>query len=597
MAYTLDIHFKDNDRAFPILREGFALNDLVGAKGKHATQSLSCKIRSREASLLFLQSKDDIIRAEVKNGSETVFEGVVRPYRSFSARGNFEDALSLQIMDYTEVLHAYAQADEAFLAKSVEHVFRAVYGKVAGLPEMIEFPSELSEKQVDYCKLKKGTYYDSWLSEMLYEFGYDFRFKVGKCVIFSTHASSSAQSIDDIRRTLTVSRSDDRNDGIRVKYGKFPEKRMQILDHRSPVFADKIPWNGLSVAVPHSGYYHSYEMDKDFPAENNWLNWDPKGCSASDMVKISNIRWKVWVDEPWAGITVAPSKNSYLRIEDNPAYDLQGSAVSVAYNRVFKTGKWSGGHQFCITAEADVRYREENAQETYTDGDSPKVINAEFITTEEDSEAFAKREISRISHAAVTYAFTSLTYYEPGCFYNLSDEVTGIQSLVRIVSCNMDADGIFTVKAEGAGDAGASVDIKTMRLKDASDQASLFIRLDADRTEIATGETVKVEVSGSILDMQQEYGFTYKWYLNEVEIPGQTGLTLELAESELMKGDNVIACASLYNGEEHASASVKVHDSVPSFTDVEFALSDSMVEPSATLKWGEDDILWEAVNG
>lgn len=595
--YTLTIHFKDGDRDYAVLREGFTLSDLVGAKGKHATQSLSCQIRSREAALAFLMARDELIRAELKDGSGVVFEGVVRPYRNFSARGNREDNLSLEVLDYTEMMHSYASEAIIYKAQSVKHIFTDVYN-LCGIPSELVIPAALESISVDYCICKKGEYFDAWLSQMLFEYGYDFRFSVGRCEIIPTAADGSDQSIDDIRNTLSVSRSDDRNDGVRIRYSNYPSKRMRIADHRSIEFRLPLSWNQFTVNQRKSGYYYNNQMNEESRATEKWLKWFPSGISASDIVGISDVRYDWYIDQP-DYLQVGP--RDWLNLVGTYDYDLTGAAVSIQYDAQFNTGRWQGGWQFVITADANVRYRVDNAEETYTEGDSPNVVSTQFITTKEMAEALAQREYARLAQASVTYSFTSLTWYEAGKFYNLSDSVTGISTLVRVLSCDMNADGIFTIKAEGAGEIGAAVETKTLRLADLTEASNEFMVLTVDDDELEVGESARVEVSGEILELQDEYGFTYKWYLNNTEIEGESGTALSIPSGRLNGGRNEVRCDSLYNGEVHASASAFITNLAVSETEIEYAVGNSPDNPplgemlweGAQMTWEDEPMSWD----
>ena len=59
MSYVVKLHFTSGTKTYAVLSDGFKLDDQVGAKGKHVTQSCSLKIRSSEASILFLQEARD----------------------------------------------------------------------------------------------------------------------------------------------------------------------------------------------------------------------------------------------------------------------------------------------------------------------------------------------------------------------------------------------------------------------------------------------------------------------------------------------------------------------------------------------------------
>ena len=105
MSYVVKLHFTSGDKTYSVLRDGFDLGDQVGAKGRHATQSCRLRIRSAEASALFLQETAlfvDAALCERSGNTDTVlFEGVVRPYQTVSAKNATEDNFSFEIMDYT----------------------------------------------------------------------------------------------------------------------------------------------------------------------------------------------------------------------------------------------------------------------------------------------------------------------------------------------------------------------------------------------------------------------------------------------------------------------------------------------------------------
>lgn len=585
MSYTLTIHFSAGDRTYPVQRNGFSIEYSVGAKGKHQTQSASVSIRSREAALTFLTTKDELIKAEVKNGSDVVFEGIVRPYRNFSAYGASENPLDLEILDYTELLHVYSTEKIIYKAQNIESIIRDVFDKVE-LSTVLQIPGVLSQISIDYCICDVGIYFNEWLAQLLYEYGYDFHFKPGMCEIIPTTAESSDDSIDDIRNVLQVSRSDDRNDGIRVKYGKYPSKKIRLLTHRSKEFKWETSILNPFVYRRKTGYYYNNQMNEESMTSESWVKWNPTEVLASDIVNIDQIFWDWYVDQPNGVISFR--KNTLKLYRDNVGLD--GACVNMAYDYDFATGLFSGGWQFVIMADARVRYRVENAEESYTSGDSPTVINTQFITTQEMAEELAKRESARLTGASVTYTFQSLTGYEVGQFYSLRDpEVTGVQSLVRVLTCELTSDGLYNITAEGAGDVSTAVDVKTLRLKDLSEAGTDFMALNVDDSELEEGESCTVTVTGSILDYQDEYGFTYKWYVNGDEINGESGLSVVIPAGRLKGGINEVKCSSLYQDKVHASAVARVDNLAVSETEIEYAVGNSPDNPPL------GEMLWEGV--
>ena len=183
MAYTLTLHFTAGNKTVNILKEGYRSGNQVGAKGKHATQTCSLSIRSYEISAMLLQEEAPLIRAELKDGATIIFQGVVRPYQSVSAKNNTENLFSLQLMDDTEVLkNTSIDEPEDYLGKTLAWCINHLYG-VARLPEVLVLPPELSTIDVPYFSMDPNKYpkVSDQIEAMLWEYGYDYKFSGTNC--------------------------------------------------------------------------------------------------------------------------------------------------------------------------------------------------------------------------------------------------------------------------------------------------------------------------------------------------------------------------------------------------------------------------------
>lgn len=536
MAYELTIHFSAGDKNYSVQRSGFRIESAVGEQGKHRTQSCALSVRSREAGLLMLQEQTRIIRAELMNGTDIVYQGVIRPYRTLAAYGKNEDPLSLEILDYTELLHTKVASKDGKvwsntnLLQVIEDILED-----CDVETTIEAPSAISSQAITYIKANSGEFYDEILAEVLYGYGYDYRFVPNKLKVVKNHMEQGDQAprILDIRNKLNITRSDSKDDGIEVRYNTYVSKRgAGLVSHTSKEFKDSVVPGVVWSVNNHTGYYYNNSMNSS-PTSEKWLKWNPTGFKMGDVVELTNLKIEkyleghIWYDD-----------SNYAFVN---GYDLEGCAANIYYNTKFATGAFSGGWNFGITVHGDIILKVEHTDSELVNGEEPKVIDARFLDSKTAAKALAKIEARRLADCALKYSFDSLTEYEAGSFYNLVDTVTGVDTTIRILSCTLNADGIYSITAEGAGDVNASVDPVSLSLIDASSDANNWTSIYAEiGTEPINLNSVNARIEGAVLDYITEYGLTFKWYVNDVLMPSLTGTAVIIPSASLEGGANTI---------------------------------------------------------
>lgn len=602
MAYSLTLHFTAGDRTVNILREGYSSGNRVGASGKHATQTCQLSIRSYEVSAMLLQEEAPMIRAELKDDGAVIFQGVVRPYQTVSAKNATENVFSLQIMDDTEVLKNTAiTAQEEHLDKTLAWCVEYLYD-MADLPETLEAPAELSDIEIPFFNLNPDRYatVSDQLELMLWEYGYDYKFSGTSCNIIRTWADSAAglQPVS-VRNTLKVQRSDNWTDGVKVNYGIMEICRQIPLAKWKEDVADlqwwryTLPWS-YSTSSGHATRSVAYEPFYSYPAGQKPADFKPEYILAAQNLR-SNA-------ESCTVNSLTPHAQS---VDIEFSWDLTVNYV---------WGNPIGGSQPYITVTGDIIYAVPGDYQENITGEKPDEFTLQYIRSAEGAKAFAEREYKRAKCAPITFSFQSLENYEAGSFYRLTDTVTGIDAVIRILSCSMNADRIYSVTAESADYIGMSVQTQDLKLRDALDLGADVV-LTVSTDTVSEGTSITVTASGRLLDIIETEGddtFTYEWELNGEHVStwdDQKQITATFAE--LGDDANTFRFNVYHNegggrilvGFALASALKYVEGRDGDSAEIQYAIGDSIINPpegdmlwnAEPMQWDDENMCWTAV--
>lgn len=591
MAYTITLHFTSGERTYPVLREGYKLNTLVGAKGKHATQGCQLNIRSHEASGLILQEQAPRIRAELKQDDTLIFQGVIRPYQSVGAKNATLESFSLEILDNTEVLTLTKITETAtYSVKSLSWCIGHIYD-MADIPEELAVPAALDSVMLPYFIVSPDQYDNvaSFLSALLFEFGYDYRFSGDQCRIIPT-------SIDDasglpqasLRNSFKISREDNWTDGVKVNYG-IAEICSQIpLTQWKEDIADLqawryiLPWSysdssgHVTRTVPYDPFFSYPESSK------------PAGFKTEYILSVMNAR-------------ASAQHCSIISLNPNP----RSVAIEFSWN-IRQNYVW--GNPIAdwpyIMVYGDIVYAIPGTYQEQVEGEKPDEFTLTFLRNADGAKAFAQREYKRAKCAPTTYTFQSLVEHEAGSFYRISDSVTGVNVVVRILTCALDADGIYSITAESADYINIAVDPEDLKMRDVLDVAAP-VTLVSDRDLINSGETVTVTASGRLMEIMQNQdptAFIFAWTLNDEPVPAWDDLTEISTDFDgLEAGSNIIGfTVSRHEGDQiiqigsaQRELTKVVEGKDGAGAEIEYALGDSIVDPpEGDMLWSDDPMTW-----
>ena len=589
MAYSLTLHFTAGDRTVAVLREGYRSGNQVGAKGRHATQTCSLSIRSYEVSAMLLQEEAPLIRAELKDDGVVIFQGVVRPYQSVSAKNNTENLFSLQLMDDTEVLENTAITEAVdFLGKTLAWCVGYLYN-LAGIPETLVTPPELNAIDVPFFSLSPEKYakVSDQLEAMLWEYGYDYKFSGTNCNIVKTWTDGTGLQPVNVRNTLKVQRNDNWSDGVKVNYGVMEICRQIPLAQWKEDVADLQSWRYI---LPWSYSTSSGHVTRTISYDPFFTGNKPSNFKTEYILGAQNCQAR------------SVQNCTILGIDPH----AQSVAVEFSWSNLRQNYVW--GNPIAdwphFSIYGDIIYAIPGDYQENITGDKPDEFTLEYIRSKNGAQAFAEREYKRAKCAPVTFSFQALENYEAGSFRRLTDSVTGIDAVIRILSCSMNADGIYSVTAESADYINISVETEELQLRDALDVGTEII-LEVSADSVGEGSSVTVTASGRLLDIiesQDSDTFIYRWELNGEAVPAWDDLTeITATFAELGDDDNVFKF-SVYHVEGDtqvllgfalASTLKYIEGKDGDSAEIQYAIGDSITDPpQGDMFWGGEEMLW-----
>ena len=432
-----------------VLRDGYSWNENCGENGKHATSSVSLSVRPVDGLVTYLMSAESNLNATLMtDGGKVLFTGVVRPYTSHYYEGSFQGNISLEIMDYTETLHKYVWEDstkgtpyqQTWKGKTLSETVVALFALVGRTCSTFSTTETLY-----YFKLESGQYLDDIISELLYEYGLDYKWTAdGTAEVFSTFVDGqNVGSISDVRNQLNVVRSDDTTEGLKVSWKEYQyETGVELLNFDSGNQTFNEGWEGdvnynvtlsgkLYTGIMHDNYFNK---NSTMPSGNLWswnIDTDSTLFVETDISQVS-----AWIDNE-DGISWTVTLESY---------DINGCRMWLAYNGRFNVifGKGWTWH-VKVTGNRGVAV---DSEATYAiSGANPETIELKYRLGLKGSavisSSLVKQLYLRTKYSKVTYSFSSLTSYNLGGFYTLEGNT------VRIISKTQNEEGIYSYKCEG----------------------------------------------------------------------------------------------------------------------------------------------------
>ena len=601
--YTLNI----GDKAYPILRDGFSLKEAVGAEGKH--RSSSCNVSVRGGDILNdLMFAEDLIDAVVKDDEGNVlFTGVIRPHASVSVNQTHLGNISLEVLDYSEKMHVkvyespdneskkkpgivYSATWDGLKVSDPNDKEKSLVHKILALCGISNVEAPSIPSTVYRFALSYGEYLDDKLSNLLYEFIYDYYFdKTGKLVIFQTGPivtgtdSEGHEIVSDLESSgtistfienLQISRADDKKKGALVSYPKYDTQANVLLFSK-----ESSAWNTLFFAPTVVNNF--LNMDKD-------VAWDlsklPEGYK--DAI-FSNF----WIKGTDTKGTSSLKGDYVLSNCSSSGGHIKGHASGLAYL------SWG----FKIEVFADISYMVEETGKCGYAGDNAENYSASYVQTIEDAMKLAYAINARNTFNLYSYSFKAKDLYIPGNVYTLSEsKVSGLSVKVRILARKRKDDtGIYEYEAEGYG----AVTFSEPAIK--HEKPSLDITETVDFFQMKISENIISEeddipilatASGMIFD---KYGATPRWYINGALQETYTSVNVSFSKTAFAPGKNVVRVSADYEGETYSIEQFVTYVSLNIDPDMQYTVCEEGDIPNASSEWldeapeqGEGEIIW-----
>ena len=609
IPYSLLLSLPDGNQMFSIRRNGFSLKTCVGESGKHQVSSCHLVIAGSDILQVLMTTSKTLIDAKVRDSQGNVlFTGVVRPYASVSIEQTRVGDVSLEVLDYTEVLHKKVNEDVADYLENIpsDVIFSKAWDSIqicnpsdksksavhelcalCGISD-IEAPSISAELR--RFEIKAGDYIDEVLSSLLYEFVYDYRFdENGKMIIFQTSDIVKGDDEEDITRLppegtidvfnlgISLSRSDQNKTGVVVKYNKY-------------VFSGdfKIWEKSMNCGSTWVLYQNTLGRDTFFDKD---VEWD---LSEIENDKGTAIRLSGFYGKGHTGTNTHGSVKT----------DITEASQTGGHVKVSLEGGWGWG-KGRITGEvyADVSYLRPEEGTMGTPGDDAEVYSATYLESREDALTLYFALASRQEQSIYQYSFQSKSKLTPGSLYSfLENKVSGIETRVRILSREQSDDtGLYQYKAEGYGD--FSLTPPDFSHENPDEDVTLepdFFLIDASVLSFAWDAEADAEsivtVAGNIFD---KYKAVPRWFIRNSELIGETDTVIHVKKSQLAVGINRISCKAEYEGAEYEIyVDIRLEDAEVAIS-MQFAAVPKGESPDSSTVWldeqpvpGDDEVLW-----
>ena len=538
-------------------KQGFSLQNLVGAAGKHAMQSCKVKIKDRNAINLILKAKD-YVYAKVYDGEQCIFEGVIKPFVSITASGSILESVSLDIMDYTELLDKHVfmdlskfgkkNIDNAIIARkwkgqTVQTILTDLFALagISALDELVFEPAAGLQNTFTDFRIVDGDNLHQVIDDFCFENLVDYRFNVGKVVIYPTDVFAASIPITDYRLKVRMNRGKDTDDGVKLTYQTFTTERLEIY-HEDNRF-DAASWKTIATWEPHKGHYYNRAMHDNEAAPTEYTAiWDFKeleervGKVTVVDVLDAEITPKLH-DEKGVDITAHLDK-----------YDETGGCAYISYDGEFNW-LFGKGWGFEYSVHGNVSYKKA-FDIPLAVGLKPKKISLKYLDEFEKANRFGEVYQKRQQQTSLTYEFTSNQILEPGkCYILKEDTVLGVSSAVRILSSSYDQDSkLYNYKAEGANDM-AVIPLQQLPAESSGNKPAIpqeqadFFYLTCSRAFFLreeTTESASLTAHGIAIKQAQKI----EWIFNGSHVESDIDV-LNIPVSELKLGHNTVICRAV----------------------------------------------------
>lgn len=558
-TYTLLLDFGQGyaDYSSTLMAEGFNLKEAVGAGGKHQTQTCQLMIRD-EALTSRLYGATENVKAQLKKDGAFIFSGIIRPYISYTAQGIDIGKVSIEIIDFSELLDVYVYPKNEYVDKgAMEAEFEGFYvfnpsqptkslvHKLAGLCGISSIVGDSYTKVISQFVLPGDSYIKDVLEDLLYQHELDYRFLAdGTMKIISTSISSEPTvTCTDFRNSFKHQKSDSSDEGCLLTYRTRVENKdvgYKIATYDKSFSTDNV----FDVTIGYSDIVNNQDVSLNLLGAINESKVIPPGCTL-EWWKLKNVR----------AATRKGDKGDFSTRATVNSWSQDDSIANITAGYKGTIWMFQTNHLY-VDLYGTFDYVYKSATRAGASGNNPLTYDAKYIYSLEEAQAFAEALAKKQNVNRYIYSFNSFSVMEPNTLVTLKeDALLGLEAKVRILSRSVSDDtGLYAYTAEGAGESELDPPIPVFT------PVEVEYRPSGEPLEVYTSHTtiydsdqlqyIGATAAGYIRDYYQVSA--YEWRVNGA-VMSETSSNLTIPLTLLTNAVNTIQCKASYDGNSYAA--------------------------------------------
>lgn len=564
-TYTLLLDFGQGyeDFSTTLMADGFNPKVAVGAGGKHQTQTCQFMVRGEEITAK-LYSATENVKAQLKRDGVNLFTGLIRPYISYSAEGIDIGKVSVEIIDYSELLDAYVYYKNEYVNKgameaSYENYYifnpsdtsKSIVHALASMCGITNVYGGAVLKQISLFELPGDSYVKDVLEDLLYQHQLDYRFDAngGMEIISTDITKGTVATVTDFRNKFNHSKADSSNEGCLLSY-RVREQNKDIGIKIGSTEQSFRTGDIFNIALTWSEVINDREVGLSPYTALVDAKVLPEGCTF-EWWKLNSVK-AVGSKGDAGDFSVQTTLHSW---------DDEKATVSASYKGTI----WLARTNYVyVTLYGNFDFIYKATTRAGASGNNPMTYDAKYIYSLSEAQALAEALAKKQNVNRYTYSFESFQKLEPNDLVMLEENLLlGLSAKVRILSRTEDVlTGLYKYTAEGAADSTLNPpipEIKPLEIEFVPQGPALSIQLSETSLDVSDGfETIGASLSGYLHDYYNLEEYT--WKVNGVA-QSESGAFLSIPVSSLIIGQNAIECSAVHKGVQYvATAPIKLTD-------------------------------------
>ncbi len=438
------------DYSDQLLAESIKRKLCIGKAGKHEIQTCDFQLKNSAGvtSRIFTSTED--IQAVMKREGEPYFIGVIRPYVRQKITQKRSEPISLQIMDNTKLLEktifgkvdvlssdsikegtVFAQRWTSLeLINTANHEKSLVHKLFAAANLTYEYVLDCPFNRSEFFPLfqiKKGEILSEVIETALYEYGLTYRAtEAGNFEIIDIAQTTpvAESQITEFYNSLSINRSDIKNDGVTIQYSQLEYQRNQVVWASAASTQNK----------------QNLKYGEIFPIEAKEKSWlIPYSVKDKEIYDIQNLKVTArigngeHVDDAvsqWNG-SVMPFQLHLFQLDSEGA---RFYVENIEQPLIPPLWYYHGYDLTELKIVGDVWLASSTKHTISEVCNNPYDYTAKYIFNAENATKLRHILTELNKNCSITYTFGEKAIFDIGSIIEIEDSITAIKTLVRIIS-------------------------------------------------------------------------------------------------------------------------------------------------------------------